>query len=109
MAYDDGRIACTEDALVIRSYYFPAGAKRIAYDKIQGVRRRQLNTMSGRYRLWGSGDFLHWYNYDPGRRKKTVALDVHLTGRQVIPVITPDNADDVIRELAAHGVTAMLE
>jgi hypothetical protein len=105
MTYDDGRIACTDDALVIRRYYFPVGDKRIPYGAIERVRSRTMTGTSGQLRLWGSGDFVHWYNFDPDRRKKTLALEVHPAGRQVVPVITPDNADSVVAELTAHGVT----
>jgi hypothetical protein len=62
VSYDDGRVACTDDALVIRLYYFPFGDKRIPYADIGQVRRTALTGMGGRYRLWGSGDFIHWVN-----------------------------------------------
>jgi hypothetical protein len=104
VSYDDGRVACTEDALVIRLYYFPFGEKRILYSGIRRVRRRELTAMSGRYRIWGSGDFVHWANYDPDRPKKSVAFIVELSGQRVRPVITPDRPDEVLAELAAHGV-----
>jgi hypothetical protein len=29
--YDDGTVACTDDELEIRRYYFPPGEKRIPY------------------------------------------------------------------------------
>jgi hypothetical protein len=103
MTYDDGRIACTDDSLVIRRYYFPVGDKRVAYDSIKLVRRTPL--LTGKGRIWGSGDVVHWYNLDPGREGKSAALTVEISGRKVMPVITPDDVDDVTAELAAHGVT----
>ncbi len=104
MAYDDGRVACTEEALVIRTYYFPPHDKRIPYGTIERVRRLSMTAMSGRYKIWGSGDFIHWFNYDPHRRRKSAALVVHVSGHRVRPVITPDDAGAVAAELAAHGV-----
>ena len=86
MSYDDGRVACTDDALVIRLYYFPFGDKRIPYANIGQVRRAALTGMGGRYRLWGSGDFIHWANYDPDRPKKSVALIVSISGRHGVTV-----------------------
>ncbi len=105
MSYDDGRVACTDDALVIRLYYFPFGDKRIPYANIGQVRRVPLTGMSGRYRLWGSGDFIHWANFDPDRPKKSVALIISISGRHMRPVITPDDPDAVAAALASHGVT----
>ncbi|MGH3403862.1 MAG: hypothetical protein ACRDRJ_15385, partial [Streptosporangiaceae bacterium] len=66
--------------------------------------------------------FVHWLNWDPHRPRKDRALVIYLygkagsenkvsnfgaagdTGPQVKPVITPDDPDRVIAELAAHGV-----
>lgn len=104
MAYDDGRVACTDKDLVIRTYYFPPHDKRIPYRKIEQVRRVPMDAVSGGLRIWGSGDFIHWANYDPRRPHKHVAFIVHLSGREIRPVITPDRPDDVAAELAAHGV-----
>lgn len=105
MSYDDGRVACTDDALVIRMYYFPFGDKRVPYTKIQDVKSRPTTGPNGRWRLWGSGDFVHWYNWDPDRPGKSVALVITPSGHGVRPVITPNDPDAVLAELAAHGVT----
>lgn len=104
MTYDDGRIACTDDGLVIRRYYFPVGDKRVPYGKIERVHVDPMSRTSGGYRIWGSGDLVHWYNYDPGRAKKDVKLGIHIEGRRAKPVITPATPADVTAELAAHGV-----
>jgi hypothetical protein len=104
MAYDDGRVACTDQDLVIRGYYFPAGAKHIPYGRIRTVRRTSLTDL-GRWRtkVWGSGDLAHWFNLDPHRFRKDTAFVVEL-GRPVRPVVTPDDPDRVAAELTAHGV-----
>jgi hypothetical protein len=104
MSYDDGRVALTDDALVIRTYYFPFGDKRIRYADISRVKRKPLTFMGGRYRIWGSGGLRHWYNYDPGRPSKSTALVIELSGKSTSPVITPDQPDEVAAELSAHGV-----
>jgi Bacterial PH domain len=102
--YDDGRVACTDDALVIRWYYFPFGTKRIRYADIEKVQRLSLTVMNGRWRMWGSNDFVHWANLDAGRPAKAVAFVVYLSSQRVRPVITPDNPDEVAAALAWHGV-----
>jgi hypothetical protein len=104
MSYDDGRVALMDDELLIRTYYFPFGAKRIRYADISQVRRKPLTGMGGRYRIWGSGDLHHWYTYDPSRPGKSTALVIELSSQSACPVITPDQPDEVVAELAAHGV-----
>ncbi|MGO9344051.1 MAG: hypothetical protein ACLP6E_16295, partial [Acidimicrobiales bacterium] len=102
--YDDGRIACTDSGLVIRVYYPWGGSKRIPYDRIQSVqRRRMMGAFSGRGRIWGSGDFKHWFNLDAKRPKKDWALVID-AGDRILPVITPDDVDKVVAVLREHSV-----
>jgi hypothetical protein len=101
--YDDGKVACTDRELVIRSYYFlGSGAKHIPYSAIREARRVRLGTM-GRWRINGSGDLVHWFNFDARRPRKNSAIVIHLDG-VIRPVITPDDPDRVAAVLAEHGV-----
>lgn len=104
MSYDDGRVALTNDEMLIRAYYFPFGVKHIRYADISQVKRVTLTGLGGRYRIWGSGGLRHWYNYDFGRPGKSAALHIELAGKSTVPVITPDQPDAVAAELAAHGI-----
>jgi hypothetical protein len=98
--YDDGRIACDDVVLTIRRYY-PWGAKEIPYSSIRSVKRRPLTAVRGRWRIWGSGDLKRWWNLDPRRRHKSVALEIDVGGR-IVPTITPDDPEAVERILAEH-------
>jgi hypothetical protein len=104
-AYDDGKIACSDTDLVISNYYFPAGAKRIPYTAIREVRMTPLRVY-GKFRIWGSGDFVHWFNLDGSRPRKQTALVIYLDQR-IRPVITPDQPEQVAAELASHGVNVI--
>jgi hypothetical protein len=104
VSYDDGGVACTADALVIRRYYFPFGNKSIRYVKIDQAQRVPLTFMSGRWRIWGSGDFVHWFNLDSGRPDKNEAFIINVRGSVFKPVITPRDPDSVAAELTSHGV-----
>ena len=100
--YDDRWITCDEDGLVIRRYY-PWGAKRVPYTSIQGVQQLPLTGANKvrRWRIWGSGDFVHWWNFDPSRTRKKIAL-VRDVGRRIRPTITPDDPQAVERILKEH-------
>lgn len=102
VAYDDGKIACTDTELVIRHYYFPPATKRIPYTAIREVRVVPLRVM-GKWRIHGSGDFIHWFNFDMRRPRKNTALVIRLDAR-IRPTITPDDPEQVATELAALGV-----
>lgn len=100
MLYDDGRIACDDAGITIRWYYL-WGAKRIPYGAIRSVTERPLTRVRGQWRIWGSGDLVHWYNLDAGRPGKQVALELDV-GRRVKPTITPDEPETVRRILDEH-------
>ena len=44
--YEDRFITCEPDTLVVRWYFFPAGAKRIPYDAIRAVERVPVTARS---------------------------------------------------------------
>ena len=92
--YRDRWIACTDDAVVIRGYYFPWGTKRIPYSSIRRIRRVPIGAFTGRGRIWGSTTLRYWASLDPGRPGKDTALILD-TGRPILPFITPDRPDAV--------------
>jgi hypothetical protein len=99
--YDDGKIVCDDAGLLIRRYY-PWGDKRIPYASIRSVKRLPIRVR--KWRLWGSGDLRHWWNLDPGRPEKAIALDID-TGRRIHPTITPDDSEAVERIINPHLTT----
>lgn len=101
-AYDDGGIRCDDQELTIRRYYL-WGAKRIRYTSIRGIQTLPLTGLNAvrRWRIWGSGDFVHWWNLDPRRPGKSTALVIDV-GRRVRPTITPDDPAAVATILTAR-------
>lgn len=100
--YDDGGIACDDHGLVIRRYY-PWGAKRILYTSIKDVSRIPLQGLNKprKWRIWGSGDFVHWWNFDRQRPHKDLALVIDI-GHHTRPTVTPRDPETVERILTEH-------
>jgi hypothetical protein len=98
--YDDGRIACDDTGLTIRWYYL-WGSKRIPYRAIRSSRTYPLGVVRGKWRIWGSGDFVHWYNLDTSRPRKQTGIEID-TGGRVRQCITPDDVDAVAQIIADH-------
>jgi hypothetical protein len=98
--YDDGKIACDEDGLILR-WYYPWGSKRIPYRTVRSARTFQLGPVRGKWRIWGSGDFVHWYNLDWERPKKEIGIELDVGGH-VLPCVTPDDPNAVSEILAGH-------
>jgi hypothetical protein len=106
--YDDGTIVCGPDRLEIRSYYFPSGTKSVPYTQIQGLQRIDINgVLSGRWRIWGTGNPRYWANLDRKRPHKRAGFVVDL-GRKISPIVTPDDPDafeSVLRDRAKLGAS----
>lgn len=104
--YDDGAIRCDDRQLTIRRYY-PWGDKRIHYTAMSGVEKMPLTGVhkARRWRIWGSGDFRHWWNLDTKRPHKDMALVIDV-GMRIYPTITPDDPDAVERILSEHIINA---
>jgi hypothetical protein len=101
--YQDPLISIQDGELVIRRYYFPTGAKRIRLAEITRVEEYAMGKATGRWRTWGSGDLVHWFNLDPRRRHKQQAFIIDL-GRRAKPVVTPDDPDAFRAALVAGGI-----
>jgi hypothetical protein len=65
-----------------------------------------MTKATGRWRTWDSGDLIHWFNLDPGRRHKQRAFIIDL-GRRAKPVITPDDPDAFRAALVAAGIRVL--
>ena len=105
MEYDDGLIACSDVALVIRRNGALLRTKRVPYDRIRSVAQVELGAFSfGHWRIWGSTDLRHWFNFDWHRPQKQVGLVLDL-GKATKPVITPDDPQHVVTVLRQHGVS----
>jgi hypothetical protein len=100
--YKDRWIECTDDAVVIRAYYFPWGSKRIPYSAIREVRRVPMDVVTGKGRIWGSTTLRYWASLDPNRPAKDTALILD-TGSRILPFITPDDADAVAAVISGHS------
>ncbi len=94
--YDDGLVKLDLDGLTILHYYFPlARSKCIPYAQIKGVQERYMGALTGKGRLWGSGDLRHWFPLDLRRPQKAKALILEV-GTWVRPVITPEDPERVL-------------
>jgi len=98
--YDDGRIVCDDERVTIRWYYL-WGEKRIPFSSIRSIKTFPLRTVRGKWRIWGSGDLVHWYNLDGNRPNKETGIEFD-TGGRIHPCITPDDVETVARIIEEH-------
>jgi hypothetical protein len=102
MDYADKWITVDDHGITIRWYYFPLGTKHISFEYVHSITRVNMGALTGRGRIWGTGNFRYWAHLDPGRPKKQVGyiLDV---GHAVKPFITPADPEAFESAFAAHS------
>lgn len=94
--YEDSTVRVDDDGVTVFRYYFPFATKKfIPYARIRAVDSGVLPGFGGRWRLWGTSDFMNWFALDVRRPLKdtAVVLDV---GRRVAPTFTPEDSDAVV-------------
>jgi hypothetical protein len=104
--YDDGLVTLDNDTITLHRYYFPLGAaKRIRYTQVRRVEVRDMSWWTGKGRLWGSSDALHFMPLDLRRWRKDrmVILDI---GAAVRPAFTPDRPDAVAALITERAAPA---
>lgn len=96
--YDDGNVRVDESGITLRRYYFPGGSKRIPFERIERLERRNVSPPGSGWlaalgtRIWGTGDFRHWFNLDARRGSKSGVLILDV-GRRIRPCATPSDPD----------------
>lgn len=100
--YEDATVVCDDGGITIRRYY-PWGSKFLPYSKIIGISELKLRggNRARKWRLWGTGDFVHWWSLDGHRPVKSIALVID-DGHRIRPTFTPDDPLLVERVVGRH-------
>lgn len=65
--YADKLVEITDGEILFRYYYFPFGSKRVKFAQIGHVSVKEPTLLSGKWRIWGTGDFRTWFPCDVSR------------------------------------------
>jgi hypothetical protein len=98
MVYKDHLIEINELELILFNYYFPGGReKRISFSEIEKIIVYPCTFWTGKWRIWGTGDFRTWFPLDGKRMKRDKVLYMILKKRWVRIGFTVENFDIVYR------------
>lgn len=100
--YHDDTCDVDADGITLLNYYFPSKRpKHIAYSDIQHIQKHSMGALTGKGRIWGTGDFRHWSPLDKHRSNKDIAI-VFDIGRHVRPTFSPRDPEQVLAILGEH-------
>ncbi len=94
--YSDKLIQITSDHIVFHWYYFPCGSKTVPLSDIEYISPLQPSMTTGRWRVWGTGDFSNWFPCDWSRSTRDVIFHLKLRGKSRIIGFTVEDSWTVL-------------
>jgi hypothetical protein len=102
--YSDSLLEISDEAILLRHYYFPWGDRRVPFEQVESIEVFPLTFLSGRWRISGSGDFRTWWPADWNRPSRDRAFRVILRGRWSRIAFTAEDAATVQALLRHKGL-----
>ncbi len=96
--YSDKLIEISDDSILFCHYYFPFFSKKIVkFFDIEKIVVEEPTLRNGKYRYWGTGDFLHWFPSDFGRSKRDVIYTLFRKNKKIRIGFTVENSEMVTK------------
>ena len=93
--YSDGLIKVTPESLVLRNYYFIGISKKVPISDIEKIVSHESTISNGKWRLWGSGGFGHWFPLDMLRPTRDRIFFAKLKNKNFVIGFTVQNSSMV--------------
>ena len=107
--YSDRLIEISDNMILFRNYYFPTfSAKTVKFQEIEKIILKKPTLKKGKYRFWGTGDFIHWFPLDNQRSKRDVIFILFRKSKKIRIGFTVEDSKKV-RELLEGKVTLSFE
>lgn len=98
--YSDKLVEIKGDEILFHKYYFPTlSDKKLKYSEVEKIEIVQPTIKNGKFRYWGTGDFLHWFPVDNLRSKRNVIYILHKKNKRIRVGFTVENSELVIEIL----------
>lgn len=94
--YSDKLVEINEDEILFRKYYFPSFSDKVVkYSEVEKIEIVNPTIKSGKFRYWGTGDFLHWFPMDNQRKKREVIYILYKKNKRIRIGFTVENSEKV--------------
>ncbi len=104
--YSDGLITIAQDSVKFHNYYFPGISKTVPITGIEKTTANVPSIFNGKWCIWGSGGFNHWFTMDIKRPSRDRIFFAKLKNKDFVIGFTvkdSSNVENIFREM--HLVT----
>lgn len=102
--YSDKLVEVTNDGILFRHYHFPFGSRRVAFSEVDGVLAKEATWSNGKWRIWGTGDFVTWFPRDWKRPGRDRIFIISFPGRRRRIGFTAEDSQKVMNILNEKGL-----
>ncbi len=96
--YADRLVRITDESILFRWYYFPFVPKRVLFSAVDHIEAYTPSIWTGKYRIWGTGDFRTWCPFDLYRPIRDTIFIMSLTNQATRIGFTVEHSE-IVRSL----------
>ncbi len=102
--YSDKLVTIAGDAITFANYSLLMKPRRVAFADIDHIEVLEPSLTTGKYRMWGSGNFSMWFPMDGGRSSRDKIFHAYLKGHGMNIGFTVESSAVVTAILASKGL-----
>ena len=102
--YSDGLVLITGDSITFRNYSLFLKPRTVSFSDVDHIDVKRARTGTGKYRIWGSGNFCTWFPLDSGRPSRDRIFHLTLKTRGMNIGFSVENSPEVTRILKNMGL-----
>jgi hypothetical protein len=105
--YNDNLIEIKSGSIILKRYTFPfLKPKEISFDEIEKIEALVPTLMNGKYRHWGSNDFITWFPMDNRRQERDKIFIIHIKNKRRRMGFTAESSEKALEVLNNHVLTS---
>jgi len=104
--YSDSLVTITENAITFKNYSLLMRPRRVNLADIDYIDVLDPSLTTGKYRMWGSGNFTMWFPMDSGRSSRDKIFHAYLKIRGMNIGFTVENSAVATAVLQSKGLIA---
>jgi hypothetical protein len=108
MIYEDSLVSINNEEIIFKMYYFPFGKKRVTLSDVKYIETKTPTLLNGKWRIWGTGDFITWFPCDSSRPIRDTIFIAHIKNRIVRIGFTVEESRPVIDFFSERGLLRSL-
>ncbi|HDL18131.1 MAG TPA: hypothetical protein ENH29_03670 [Bacteroidetes bacterium] len=102
--YSDRLVEVYDKGILFRNYYFPFVSKFVTFPDILRLYKKASTLANGKWRIWGSTNFMYWYPLDWRRPRRTAIYFLNLASQKVRIGFTVEHPEQFSEVMKSKGI-----